>query len=467
LLHNITARTIPYNLLQLTKVGFAMKIQWLRKIIVGGNERLCWMIAILTSGLTANVVAAQEPQINQLHKFHNSSITAQVSSLDPLDTVFSAAPIKAKASIASSTNDAEISEISEFRFSPNSFTNSDLRPAPIQSKITILKGFENLPVTANIAQSDPSNLFDLLPPATEEINKQVTDLQQSLSPPKTFTPTGFEKPPTITKIAQSNLSTPFNLPSPTANEIDKKIIDLQQRLKTLEDNTSESISFSSPGRSANVPTAWGASFGDVGVGLGFQGRTRFTRTSDGGAGIGFGLGDPYRSVGFDVGININDLGINGNEGFAGRGSFDFVLHRVLPDNFRVAVGLENALVWGGTDTDTSVYAVVSKTVKLKDSKFKNFSRLYLNAGVGNGRFRSERNVINDVNSVGVFGSMALRVVDQMNVFTEWTGQDLNVGLSIAPFSDIPFVITPIVSDLTGNAGDGTRFGFGVSYGFKF
>jgi hypothetical protein len=205
----------------------------------------------------------------------------------------------------------------------------------------------------------------------------------------------------------------------------------------------------------------------VGIGVGFQSRTRFTQTADGGAGISFGLGDPYNAVGFDVGIGLNDLGINGNESFGGRGGFQFKLHRVLPEDFRIAVAVENALIWGGSDADTSVYGVVSKTVRLKESRFEPFSRLYLNAGVGSGRFRTEDQVNNNTGSVGVFGSVAVRVIDQMNVFTEWTGQNLNMGLSVAPFPEIPIVITPAAFDITGSAGDGVRFVLGIGYGFRF
>lgn len=235
---------------------------------------------------------------------------------------------------------------------------------------------------------------------------------------------------------------------PTPEELDKQVEDLQKRLQVLGDNIPEFIWLSSPGTSFDVPTAYGASLGDVGIGVGFASRTRFTETADGGGGITFGLGDPYNAVGFDVGIGLNDLGINGNGSFGSRGSFLFKLHRVLPEDFRIAVAVENALVWGCSDADTSVYGVVSKTVRLKESRFEPFSRLYLNVGVGSGRFRTEDQVNNDTGSVGVFGSVALRVIDQMNVFTEWTGQDLGVGLSIAPFPEIPIVITPAAVDIT-------------------
>jgi hypothetical protein len=275
--------------------------------------------------------------------------------------------------------------------------------------------------------------------------------------------------PTETPVPDAEIPAPPATPAvpPTPEELDKQIEDLQKRLQVLGDNIPEFIWISSPGFSFDVPTAYGASLGDVGIGVGFQSRTRFTQTADGGGGIVFGLGDPYNAVGFDVGIGVNDLGINGNGSFGSRGSFFFKLHRVLPEDFRIAVAVENALIWGGSDTDTSVYGVVSKTVRLKESRFDPFSRLYLNVGVGSGRFRTEDQVFNDTGSVGVFGSVAVRVIDQMNVFTEWTGQDLNVGLSIAPFPEIPIVITPAAIDITGSAGDGVRFGLGISYGFRF
>ncbi|PZV24868.1 MAG: hypothetical protein DCF12_16725, partial [Snowella sp.] len=182
--------------------------------------------------------------------------------------------------------------------------------------------------------------------------------------------------------------------SVSPEELDKSIEDLLKRLQVLGDNIPEFIWLSSPGISSNVPTAFGASLGDVGIGVGFQNRTRFTQTADGGGGIAFGLGDPYNAVGFDVGIGLNDLGINGNGSFGSRGSFLFKLHRVLPEDFRIAVAVDNALVWGGSDADTSVYGVVSKTFRLKESRFESFSRLYLNVGVGSGIFRTEDQVNN-------------------------------------------------------------------------
>jgi hypothetical protein len=67
----------------------------------------------------------------------------------------------------------------------------------------------------------------------------------------------------------------------------------------------------------------------------------------------------------------------------------------------------------------------------------------------------------------VFGSAALRVAQPVNLIVEWTGQDMNVGASISPIPGVPLVITPAAADITGTAGDGTRFILGVGYGIRF
>jgi hypothetical protein len=108
--------------------------------------------------------------------------------------------------------------------------------------------------------------------------------------------------PTETPVPDAEIPAPPTTPAvpPTPEELDKQIEDLQKRLQVLGDNIPEFICLSSPGISSNVPTAYGASLGDLGIGVGFQSRTRFSQTADGGGGITFGLGDPYNAVGFDV-----------------------------------------------------------------------------------------------------------------------------------------------------------------------
>jgi len=218
-----------------------------------------------------------------------------------------------------------------------------------------------------------------------------------------------------------------------------------------------------PSIAIGTPSAYGKSWGSASIGLSLQSRTRFTNTADGGLGIGFGLGDPKQTAGLDVGVNVLDLiGDTGQDG-----SISFKLDRRLPQDLAVAVGVNNAIAWGETDGGSSVYGVVSKMFRLTESVQAPFSRLYVSAGLGEGQYRSQADIDNDVDSVGLFGSVAVQVVPQMYAIAEWTGQDLTVGISVVPFGNLPLVITPAVTDITGNAGDGSRFILGIGYEFSF
>ena len=218
-----------------------------------------------------------------------------------------------------------------------------------------------------------------------------------------------------------------------------------------------------PGITTINPSAYGKSWGSASVGLGLQARTRFTNSADGVFGIGIGLGDARRWVGLDLGVTITDL----LETPAADGTVSFKLHRQLPGDFTIAVGVQNAIAWGNTDGGTSPYGVVTKQFRLQESTEKPFSQLYLSVGVGSGQFRSEFDIQNDRDSIDVFGSVALRVVEPVSAIAEWTGQDLTVGLSVVPFQNIPLIITPAVTDITGKAGDGSRFILGIGYLISF
>ncbi|NJN23909.1 MAG: hypothetical protein HC810_05320 [Acaryochloridaceae cyanobacterium RL_2_7] len=95
------------------------------------------------------------------------------------------------------------------------------------------------------------------------------------------------------------------------------------------------------------------------------------------------------------------------------------------------------------------------------------SQIALTAGAGAGRYRTIFDLDNENGDPNVFGSVAFRVFEPVNVISEWTGQDLTVGLSIQPIPKVPFVITPAFTDITGNAGDGWRFVMGAGYSFRF
>ena len=218
-----------------------------------------------------------------------------------------------------------------------------------------------------------------------------------------------------------------------------------------------------PAASISTPIGFGANFGQIFGGFGFQSRTRFTNQADGGLALGVGLGEPQKIVGLDVTLAI--LSLFGDN--AGRGSFSFKIHRSLPEGFAVALGFENAIRWGETDAGSSIYGVVSKFFQFTETTKEPFSQLTLSLGVGGGRFRSEGAIEDGVNSLGVFASAGLRIVEPVSAIVEWSGQDLNAGISLIPFPKVPLTINLAGADLTGNAGNGARFVMSIGYNYFF
>lgn len=218
----------------------------------------------------------------------------------------------------------------------------------------------------------------------------------------------------------------------------------------------------SPGITIINPSGYGASWGSAGIGFGIQQRARFVDEVDGVFGFGFGLGDPQKYIGIQIGVTLVDL-----DNIFRDGTLNLKLHRRLPGDMSIAVGIQGFTTFGDTDGGSSGYGTITKKFTLKPDISHPFSELYTTVGVGGGQFRSESDINNDVESLGIFGSIAVRVIEPISAIAEWTGQDLTMGVSIVPFHNIPLVIVPAVTDITGTAGDGARFVFGAGYGFSF
>ena len=69
--------------------------------------------------------------------------------------------------------------------------------------------------------------------------------------------------------------------------------------------------------------------------------------------------------------------------------------------------------------------------------------------------------------MNVFGSVGVRWQEWLSTIADWTGQDLNLGVSVTPWLRIPFVVTPGLADVTGSAGDGVRFILSTGYAVRF
>ena len=219
---------------------------------------------------------------------------------------------------------------------------------------------------------------------------------------------------------------------------------------------------SSPGVTIITPSGYGAGWGSAGIGIGIQERVRFIDESDGVIGLGFGLGNPQKNIGLQIGITLVDLSDIFRDG-----TVNLKLHRRFSNDLSVAVGIQGFSTFGDTDGGSSGYAGFTRRFALKDNVTRPLSELYISLGIGGGQFRTESDINNGVESLGVFGSVAVRIIEPLNFITEWTGQDLTIGVSFVPFRNLPLVVIPAITDITGTAGDGARFIFGVGYSFSF
>jgi hypothetical protein len=155
-------------------------------------------------------------------------------------------------------------------------------------------------------------------------------------------------------------------------------------------------------------------------------------------------------------------------------------------------GVENLITWDNKDYTLSdmtrnFYFVGSQRLRLKvaNNSSKWFRNLYLTAGIGNGefkpieqtfqdqtqalkdagcatygfapknqcsqeRFKRALRTGSDYGQINPIASASLEVFDGLNVITEWSGRNLNAGLSWRPFDDLGIVITPMVESIVRN-----------------
>lgn len=218
-----------------------------------------------------------------------------------------------------------------------------------------------------------------------------------------------------------------------------------------------------PAASVSVPTAYGVDAGELFVGAAYQGRTRYTEEADAAVVAGLGLGT-RRVLAMEVALTSYST-IRGTP--LETGAVSVRLHRAVGSSTSVAVGWENAIRWGGTDDDGSLYAVGTRMVPLRSDPARRFGLAVVSLGVGNGRFRLEDDDRDGNETVNLFGAVGVRVTEPLSVMADWTGQDLNLAASLIPIRRVPLVVTAGVADLTGLAGDGARFILSVGYGLSF
>lgn len=330
-----------------------------------------------------------------------------------------------------------------------------------------------------VAQEFSQNTLPTSNPNTQVVVETIPLTPTAIAPPETEIKPASRN--VAAKLVATNKSTQdlANVASPKPLETSGEVVaqvqpettkpclevdGLRTQLRDLEKIKKVDEFQASPGLSIAIPTGFGADNNTGFVSATYQNRTRFANVSDGAVGVGVGLGDAQKSVGVELSYTAASFG--GSRDFGG-GGFNAKVHRQIADDLAVAAGWNGFVNVGGrNDFENSLYGTVTKIFRTRNDINSPFSRVAVTAGIGNGQFRSENAVAKGSGGVGVFGNVAVRVAQPVSLIAEWSGQDLGVGVSLVPFKNIPFVITPAVRDITG-AGDGPRFVLGTGFAFKF
>ncbi|MEA5503479.1 hypothetical protein VB735_10230 [Halotia wernerae UHCC 0503] len=340
---------------------------------------------------------------------------------------------------------------------------------------------KQIPVLLEVKTAQNSRVLEGKIPQTSEIIKklspQVIPQANKILRPLTAETLGIVK---LTSKQKNNWwhevkEDSLKLSSSTSkSEIDK----IENRLERLPQQLFPvSLSYdgykASPGFTISNPTGYGADNNTIFFGTDFQSRTRLGINSDGAIAFGIGVGDAVKLIGAELAYTLNTLG---NSQDFGSGSFSIKVHRQIAEDISVAAGwnqFADILINPRVPFDypkNSYYIVSTKLFKTQKFIDQPFSRVAVTVGVGSGQFINadlvEEAFLNNQRptGLGVFASVGVRIFEPVSMIIEWTGQDLGAGLSIVPFKNLPFVITPAFRDIRGE-GVGARFimGTGVSF----
>lgn len=220
------------------------------------------------------------------------------------------------------------------------------------------------------------------------------------------------------------------------------------------------------GKSLTTPSATGAYGNTLFFGFGGTMPASYSDSADGAAVIGYGLADPYKTLGLQltfVSIDVSEWQ---------EYSMGFHLHRQLGCGYGVAAGVENIMLTDGGDSESSHYVVFSQL--LQGEEYNNgsgASKLHYSIGAGTNRYgqksEADREAGKGRYGTYVFGNIAYELFKEFNVILDWNGINLNAGVSKTFFVDkLPIGVSLGLADLTDNSGDQVRFIMGIGTGFR-
>lgn len=230
-------------------------------------------------------------------------------------------------------------------------------------------------------------------------------------------------------------------------------------------------------------------------------KNQISRKGDAFYDFSLGFGDSTKYIGVvltaiieGTEVPIGDRQNSSNGLFADKNLGIHITRNLGPDT-GIRLGVDNLFREvcddGFCGLPQSAYGVVSQRLRLNPDQDAWFANAYLTAGAGNGSFRSLGNQIqasylaqraagcstygyqpkNDCNATtrrkAVFAaydygdifpiaSLGVEVVKGFNLITEWSGRNLNAGLSFRPFPELGLVITPMFENLVNNCDYGCR-----------
>ncbi|WP_310425209.1 S-layer homology domain-containing protein [Chamaesiphon sp. VAR_48_metabat_135_sub] len=223
-----------------------------------------------------------------------------------------------------------------------------------------------------------------------------------------------------------------------------------------------------PATGITTPSAFGANWGDLFVGAGYQSNlpAAIAPPGDGNStvyGAGIGLGDARNFVGLEASYTAAGTTV------ADRGGVNFKLHKLLGENVAIAAGWENAIRNGYTDANDpkdTYYGVVTGILPLGET-----SNFTASVGAGNGRFRTFDDLTADNNTTNIFGGLGLRLSENIAVAADYNGRNFSVSLplTVKLGDSVGLQVTPALLDVAGdqNTGPKSRFAIGGGIGVHF
>lgn len=211
-----------------------------------------------------------------------------------------------------------------------------------------------------------------------------------------------------------------------------------------------------------------------------------------------GVGDPTKWLGLTITSSFEEtklqLGSRNTGSDTTRNLFSnyyvgFHLSRALGSDTSIRTGVKNWIDVKDCGLNCgfpkSAYGVISQRIRLKQDQEGWFPNAYINAGVGNGEFRSldeqfrasvaaqraagcstygyqpkqpcsndtrRRAVLEAANygQLTPIASAALEIYPGFNAISEWSGRNLNLGFSVRPFEEVGLVFTSMWNNLIRN-----------------